>query len=135
MMGFMLWTPSLIAKGCFMHYEEGHHVVRCAGEESLHRAKSLVNLQFSWLLIGIAVFGVCLYLALAKIYGQNDHHNNRVEYFSLGIKEEEEEEDQDHDDVESQKESLSKPISGGDSKSFINDMGKAGFVRPIDMER
>nr|CAD1826163.1 unnamed protein product [Ananas comosus var. bracteatus] len=47
-MGVMLWTPSLIPKGCFLNYEEGHHVVRCRDADALGRAKSLVNLQFSW---------------------------------------------------------------------------------------
>ncbi|KAF4366011.1 hypothetical protein G4B88_031380 [Cannabis sativa] len=118
-MGFMLWTPSLISKGCFMHYEEGHHVVRCSGEESLHRAKSLVNLQFSWFFIAIAIFGVSLYLVLAKVYGQ------KVEYFSLGLNEE----DKD-DDLESQKKNQ---LEIRKSKSFV-EMGKVD-LGPIDIER
>ncbi|PON65179.1 hypothetical protein PanWU01x14_118850 [Parasponia andersonii] len=122
-MGFMLWTPGLISKGCFMHFEEGHLVVRCAGEGSLHRAKSLVNLQFSWFLIGIAIFGVSLYLVLVKIYGQN------VEYFSLGLKEEEGGEEDSYD-VESQEKSKG---TIGNSRTFVG-MGKSG-LRPIDMER
>ncbi|KAH7532316.1 hypothetical protein FEM48_Zijuj04G0007000 [Ziziphus jujuba var. spinosa] len=99
-MGFMLWTPELIPKGCYIHLEEGHHVVRCTGEKALHRAKSLVNLQFSWYLIGTAVFGVSLYLVTVKLYGENN--NNKVEYFSL-TRELEEQEGEDSDDVESQK--------------------------------
>ncbi|KAL0369920.1 UNVERIFIED_CONTAM: hypothetical protein Sangu_0310100 [Sesamum angustifolium] len=51
-MGFMLWTPTLIPKGCFMNLEEGHKVVRCHGEEALERAKSLVNIQFNWYVMG-----------------------------------------------------------------------------------
>lgn len=108
-----------------MHSEEGHHVVRCAGEESLHRAKSLVNLQFSWFLIGMAIFGLSLYLVLVKIYGQN------VEYFSLGLKEEEEEGgEEDSYDVESQKKSKG---TIGNSGTFVG-MGKSG-LGPMDMER
>ena len=59
-MGFMLWTPELLPKDCFLNYENGHHVARCSGEEALRRAKSLTNLQFSWVLIGdvsLLVFG------------------------------------------------------------------------------
>ncbi|CAN0891099.1 Transmembrane protein 45B, partial [Linum grandiflorum] len=41
--GCALWTPSLIAKGCFINQKEGH-MVRCQDEQSLHRAKSLVNI-------------------------------------------------------------------------------------------
>lgn len=113
-----------------MHFEEGHHVVRCSGEESLHRAKSLVNLQFSWLLIGVAVFGASLYMVLTSIYGEDQ----KVEYFSLGLKEledDQEDDDQDTDDVESQKKS--KLTTSGTSKSFI-EMGKSSFGH-IDIER
>ncbi|GMN64934.1 hypothetical protein TIFTF001_034018 [Ficus carica] len=92
-MGFMLWTPDFLPKGCFLHDEDGRKVARCSGEEALHRAKSLINLEFSWFLIGVAVFGVSFYLVLLKIYGE------KVEYFSLARKEEKE----DSFDIESQK--------------------------------
>lgn len=118
-MGIMLWTPGLIPKGCFLNYEEGHQVVRCQSKEAHHRAIALVNIQFSWFLIGIAVFGVAFYLVLVKIYGE------KVEYFSLGSDRDEEE----GDDVESQKKS-----KVGDSTSFVDHMGKTAFA-PIDMER
>ncbi|KAG2671410.1 hypothetical protein I3760_14G134800 [Carya illinoinensis] len=117
-MGFMLWTPELITKGCFMHLEEGHKVVRCSGNETLHRANSLVNIQFSWFLILITIFAACLYLIMVKAYGE------KPEYVSL-TKEEDEEEVAD--DVESQKKS-----KFGNSNSFIQ-MGKAFSLG--DMER
>ncbi|XP_078444586.1 uncharacterized protein LOC144713776 [Wolffia australiana] len=63
--GFVLWTPGLVFKGCFMNFEEGHFVVRCHGQDALHRAKSLVNLQFSCCLASVAIFSVVLYLAVA----------------------------------------------------------------------
>ncbi|TQE02041.1 hypothetical protein C1H46_012360 [Malus baccata] len=121
-MGFMLWTPDLMPKGCSMNLEEGHKVVRCHGDEALHRAKSLVNLQFSWFLLGVAIFGVSFYLVLVKVYGE------KVEYFSLTRLHEEDEEDPDHD-VEYQKKSKLE-----DSKSFVNHMGKTAFAS-IDIER
>ncbi|KAB2619752.1 transmembrane protein 45A-like [Pyrus ussuriensis x Pyrus communis] len=121
-MGFMLWTPDLMPKGCSMNLEEGHKVVRCHGDEALHRAKSLVNLQFSWFLLGVAIFGVSFYLVLVKVYGE------KVEYFSLTRLSEEDEEDPDHD-VEYQKTSKRE-----DSKSFVNHMGKTAFAS-IDIER
>ncbi|KAM2046730.1 hypothetical protein ACFX1T_005482 [Malus domestica] len=121
-MGFMLWTPDLMPKGCSMNSEEGHKVVRCHGDEALHRAKSLVNLQFSWFLLGVAIFGVSFYLVLVKVYGE------KVEYFSLTRLREEDEEDPDHD-VEYQKKSKLE-----DSKSFVNHMGKTAFAS-IDIER
>ncbi|XP_027332606.1 transmembrane protein 45B-like [Abrus precatorius] len=103
-MGFMLWTPSLIPKGCFMNDEEGHMVVRCSSEEALHRAISLVNIQFSWFIIAVTIFAVSFYLVLVKLYSEN------VQYFTLGNEDEE-----SNDDVESQK-------SGtfGNIKSFIH---------------
>ena len=79
-----------MAKGCFLEQdpESGFmHVVTCSGDEALQRAKSLANLQFSWLLTGIAVFGVSLYLALVRVYGGqgNYNNNNNKEYFSPNI--------------------------------------------------
>ncbi|KAF7837960.1 transmembrane protein 45A-like [Senna tora] len=118
-MGFMLWTPGLVPKGCFMNLEEGHQVVRCSSHEALHRAVSLVNIQFSWYLIGITVFGMSLYLGLVKVYA------GKTQYFSLG--EEEEDEVESNDDVESQKKSVR-----GNATSFIH-VGKS--FSPIDMER
>ncbi|KAG6433182.1 hypothetical protein SASPL_104790 [Salvia splendens] len=91
-MGFMLWTPTLIPKGCFMNMEEGHQVVRCHGEETLERAKSLVNIQFSWYVVGVIVFSVTLYLVMVRFYSE------KVEYQSLSKFEM-----HDEDDVEAQK--------------------------------
>ncbi|XVF04580.1 hypothetical protein REPUB_Repub05bG0096200 [Reevesia pubescens] len=119
-MGYMLWTPELITKGCFIHSEEGHQVVRCSSDEALHRAKSLVNIQFSWTLIAVTIFAMAFYLVLEKLYGE------KVEYSTL-TKEEDLELDEESDDVESQKES-----KRGESKSFI-DMGKGYAV--MDIER
>ncbi|KAF8398539.1 hypothetical protein HHK36_017469 [Tetracentron sinense] len=115
-MGFMLWTPEFIPKGCFMNLEEGHLVVRCESDHALHRAKALVNLQFSWFLAAATVFVMFFYLGLMKMNGE------KVEYWSLGKAEEEETED-----VESQENGKL-----DQSKSFIH-IGK-GFT-PIDMER
>ncbi|KAJ4831162.1 hypothetical protein Tsubulata_030964 [Turnera subulata] len=119
LMGYMLWTPELIPKGCFINLEEDHQVVRCHSEEALHRAKSLVNIQFSWLLIAAIIFVMSFYLVLVKFYGE------KVEYTSL-TKEELLEED--YDDVESQKKT--KVITN--STSFIH-IGK-GYA-PMDIER
>ncbi|WVZ12091.1 hypothetical protein V8G54_016621 [Vigna mungo] len=104
-MGFMLWTPSLIPKGCYMNDEEGHMVVRCSSHEALHRANSLVNIEFSWLMIGVTVFAVSFYLVLVKVYGE------KVQYFSLGNEDEE-----SKYDVESQKNGA----FDDNSKSFIH---------------
>ncbi|XP_021771961.1 transmembrane protein 45A-like [Chenopodium quinoa] len=90
-MGFALWTPSLISKGCFIHEEEGHQVVKCDEKESLYRAKALVNIQFSWFLILLAVFAVSFYVIMMKIYGDN------MEYSPMALS------DLKEEDVEAQK--------------------------------
>lgn len=92
-MGYTLWTPEFVSKGCFIHDEEGHQLVRCSSDEALHRAKSLVNILFSWTTIVVTVYAMVLYLVLVKLYG------GKVEYSTLTIQEE-----NDVDDVESQKE-------------------------------
>ncbi|KAK7348267.1 hypothetical protein VNO80_22818 [Phaseolus coccineus] len=104
-MGFMLWTPSLIPKGCYMNQEEGHMVVRCSSHEAVHRANSLVNIEFSWFIIGVTLFAVSLYLVLVKVYRE------KVQYFSLGNEDEE-----SNYDVESQK----SVAFDNNSKSFIH---------------
>nr|XP_043627325.1 transmembrane protein 45B-like [Erigeron canadensis] len=76
-MGFMLWTRSLIPKGCSLNLEEAHYVVRCHEDEALERAKSLVNIQFSWYLICVTIFAMTLYLAMHKF------NEGRVEYEML----------------------------------------------------
>ncbi|CAJ1977591.1 unnamed protein product [Sphenostylis stenocarpa] len=77
-MGFLLWTPGFQAKGCFMHLEESdEYVVKCSDDESLHRAISLVNIQFSFLLIGVTVFAMSFYLVMVRRYSE------KAEYVSL----------------------------------------------------
>ncbi|XP_022846476.1 transmembrane protein 45A-like [Olea europaea var. sylvestris] len=121
-MGFMLWTPEFIPKGCFMNLEKGHKVVRCHREEALERAKSLVNIQFSWYVVGVTIFSVSLYLFIVKFYQE------KVKYQSITKFEEQEEEDEDKDDVEAQKKGkLNDPMS-----SFLQ-MGKS--FAPLDIER
>ncbi|KAL2239193.1 transmembrane protein 45B [Sesamum indicum] len=122
-MGFMLWTPSLIPKGCFMNLEEGHRVVRCHGEEALERAKSLVNIQFSWYVVGTIIFALTLYLVVIKLYPE------KVEYQSLS-KFVLQDEEKEVDDVEAQKKGNSNKI--GEAKSFLQ-IGKP--YAPMDMER
>ncbi|KAI4373703.1 hypothetical protein MLD38_011797 [Melastoma candidum] len=73
-MGFMLSSRELIAKGCGLQWEGPHEVVSCQDDEALHRAKALINIQFCWFFILVTTFSVSLYLVLAKIYGQ------KVEY-------------------------------------------------------
>ncbi|URE15959.1 hypothetical protein MUK42_12840 [Musa troglodytarum] len=116
-MGFMLWTPSLIPKGCFMNLEEGHMVVRCHTDAALHRAKSLVNLQFSWYMAATAVFSMLLLLFLSKVYPEEPQY--------LPLLKEEAREEEEEEDLESQKKLM-------ESGSFVQ-MGKR--LRSIELER
>lgn len=66
-LGIMLWTPGLIPKGCFMNWEHGYYIVRCHGEEALDRAKSLVNIQFSYYVVFLCALAVTMYLFVFKM--------------------------------------------------------------------
>ncbi|KAL0909727.1 hypothetical protein M5K25_020620 [Dendrobium thyrsiflorum] len=37
-LGYALWTPAFIPKGCLMNDEDGHYVVRCSTDDALQRA-------------------------------------------------------------------------------------------------
>ncbi|XP_074294779.1 uncharacterized protein LOC141622670 [Silene latifolia] len=104
--GFALWTPGLIPKGCFMHVVDGRTVVGCHGEESLNRAKALVNILFSWILVLLALFAASFYLFIMIVYG-----NATVKYSAVS-----EEEDDDEDDIETPK------------KTYNTCAGTQGFV-------
>ncbi|KAJ3705881.1 hypothetical protein LUZ61_009586 [Rhynchospora tenuis] len=86
-MGIMLWTPSLIPKGCYLNIEEDHQVVRCHTTEALHRAKSLVNIQFSWYMTGTVVLAILGYVYLTKLYPEEP------DYLPLVRKTDEEDDD------------------------------------------
>ncbi|XP_058079500.1 uncharacterized protein LOC131227714 [Magnolia sinica] len=121
-MGYALWTPGFVAKGCWMNSEVGHLVVRCEGEKSLHRAKSLVNIQFSFSLACMTIFAMVVYLILLRLYKE------RSEYMCLDRREDEYiDKSRNDDDDEDQKEKMLE-----ESKSFIH-MGK-GFTA-LEMER
>ncbi|EOX97190.1 Family of Uncharacterized protein function [Theobroma cacao] len=60
-MGFMLWTPEFVPRGCIMQLAESssdsmHGAVTCESHEADMRARALANLQFSWILSGILIF-------------------------------------------------------------------------------
>ncbi|KAJ6694631.1 PROTEINASE INHIBITOR I4 SERPIN (DUF716)-RELATED [Salix koriyanagi] len=118
-MGFMLWIPGLIPKGCLLYNDDGHKIVRCSSEEALHRAKSLANIQFGWLVIGITIFAVTLYLGLVE------KHSKGGEYSSVLSKEFEETREESSDC-----ESLGKNRVE-DTKSLLVERG----FTPFDMER
>ncbi|KAF5745653.1 transmembrane protein 45A [Tripterygium wilfordii] len=70
-MGFMLWVPEFVPKGCYMQMARTNTAdnilgaVTCGSHEADLRAKSLANLQFSWIIGGILAFTGFLCLKLA----------------------------------------------------------------------
>ncbi|KAM1420815.1 hypothetical protein ACFX2I_003143 [Malus domestica] len=69
-MGFMLWVPRFVPKGCVVHFVEGTGdsmlgAVTCETSEADFRARALANLQFSWILSGILIFTGCTCLKFA----------------------------------------------------------------------
>ena len=65
-MGFMLWVPEFVPKGCKAQLTESsmHSAVACASHEADLRARALANMQFSWMLSGILILvgSLCLKL-------------------------------------------------------------------------
>ncbi|KAI3450873.1 hypothetical protein Pfo_007538 [Paulownia fortunei] len=118
--GFMLWTPGLIPKGCFMSWENGYYIVRCHGEEALERAKSLVNIQFSYYVVGLSILAATIYLVMFKFY------SGKVEYQSLTRFSEKDEENDDDDD-----EAKKLRNATGERQSFLR-IDKS--FAPMDME-
>ncbi|KAL6124828.1 hypothetical protein ACLB2K_077337 [Fragaria x ananassa] len=85
-MGFMLWVPKLVPKGCVVSFIEGStdnmlgSSVICRSSESEFRARALANLQFSWILPGILIFTACTCL---KFAGKCIQRDLSIEYEQL----------------------------------------------------
>ncbi|KAG2313851.1 hypothetical protein Bca52824_016973 [Brassica carinata] len=71
-------------------------MVKCSTEEALHRAKSLANIEFSWLFVITTIFVVTLYLIVDRVYGGN------VEYSSLNTNYQREQHDEEQQHFEPQ---------------------------------
>lgn len=72
-MGFMLWVPDYVPKGCTANSAKAsgsvmQGAVICATPDAEMRAKALANLQFSWMLSGILMLVGCISLKLARKY-------------------------------------------------------------------
>ncbi|CAI9106786.1 OLC1v1006005C1 [Oldenlandia corymbosa var. corymbosa] len=130
-MGFMIWTPELLPKGCFLNFEDGHHVARCHNNEALERAKSLVNIEFNWYLIGVTVFVLSLYLAIFKV--SKAEEKVEFEYQSVPKFEIREDDDDEEVDVEAQKSSNNNNIVAGQPMRLLPV--RKPFAAPADMER
>ncbi|XP_057494676.1 uncharacterized protein LOC130779845 [Actinidia eriantha] len=65
-MGFVLWVPALVPKGCTSVRDIMHGAVACQTEEAGLRARALANMQFSWILAGIMIFTSCVCLTFAR---------------------------------------------------------------------
>ena len=64
----MLYTPHFIPKGCSLQNDDGFLKTPCEDHISLHRAKGLVNLEFTWALIVVMAFSVWFYVVMARKY-------------------------------------------------------------------
>ncbi|KAG8637632.1 hypothetical protein MANES_15G145500v8 [Manihot esculenta] len=87
-MGFVLWIPGFIPKGCAMQLPEAsnhgiHGAVTCGSIDADLRARALANLQFSWILAGILLFTGCVCLKLA---GRCTSRGQSTEYEQLCIR-------------------------------------------------
>ncbi|PKU61619.1 hypothetical protein MA16_Dca027195 [Dendrobium catenatum] len=80
-LGYALWTPAFIPKGCFLHDENVHSSVRCRSDEALHRAKSLANNEFSWVVSASVIFSFLFYLYLSRRY------EKELEYEPIDVEE------------------------------------------------
>ncbi|KAL4278810.1 hypothetical protein GQ457_03G000830 [Hibiscus cannabinus] len=87
-MGFMLWSPQFVPRGCIMQSAESggdsmHGAVTCFSHEADMRARALANLQFSWILSGIMIFTgfTCL-----KFAGKRTPRPPSIEYEQLQIR-------------------------------------------------
>ncbi|KAE8729798.1 Fatty acid hydroperoxide lyase 2 [Hibiscus syriacus] len=86
-MGFMLWSPQFVPRGCIMQLAESsgdsmHSAVTCFSHEADIRARALANLQFIWILSGIMIFTgfICLNFA-GKC--TRDHNQPNTSNFKL----------------------------------------------------
>ncbi|KAF7128071.1 hypothetical protein RHSIM_Rhsim11G0170800 [Rhododendron simsii] len=64
-MGFMLWIPKFVPRGCVADYENMHGAVTCLTHEAGSRAMALANMQFGWILAGIMILASCISLKQA----------------------------------------------------------------------
>lgn len=78
-MGMVLWTPSLLPKGCVMVETPDKHTVDCATEVATHNAKAIANLQFSWHLAAIVAITGALFFVFSAI------EKRQMAYQHLGV--------------------------------------------------
>lgn len=73
LMGFILWTPSLVPAGCYI---ASNHV-DCPTRQTMMQAKSLANLEFAWLLCGV------FFLTGAGLIATSAYHKKKFTYRRL----------------------------------------------------
>lgn len=77
LMGFILWTPSLVPSGCYITANR----VDCPTPATLMEAKSLANLEFAWLLTGI------FFLTGAGLISMSAYFQKKISYRHLDVDE------------------------------------------------
>ncbi|KAJ3696545.1 hypothetical protein LUZ61_000250 [Rhynchospora tenuis] len=73
-MGIMIWIPYLLPKECYLNNEDGHQVPRCHSDEAMHRAKALINMQFSLYLLLTTVFCMLSYIYVSNYYPEEPEY-------------------------------------------------------------
>ncbi|KAG0530939.1 hypothetical protein BDA96_05G230800 [Sorghum bicolor] len=66
----VVWIPGMAPKGCFL--DDGGVNLRCHGEDSLHHAVAVVNLQFGWCFVLVTVLVLGVYVYVCKMYTAGD---------------------------------------------------------------
>ena len=79
----MLYTPRFIPKGCSLQNDDGFLKIPCNDNLSLHRAKGLANLNFTWTLIALMAFSVWFYIFMASKYPQVQEFESLAEEENL----------------------------------------------------
>ncbi|KAL0791943.1 hypothetical protein Bca101_008189 [Brassica carinata] len=115
LMGRCCLAQELFGKPCeifkYSFSRNGHQLVNCSTQEALHRAKALVNLEFSCLFVINTICVVTLYLIMDRNYGGN------IEYSSLSTNYQRGQYDEEQQHFETQKMSfvqMGKLVDHGD---------------------
>ncbi|KAK3002791.1 hypothetical protein RJ639_018349 [Escallonia herrerae] len=85
-MGFMLWVPQFVSQGCVVQLGDANMLgaVICETHEAGMRAKSLANLQFSWILSGILIFMGCICLIFSQKFPLKGQCTEYEQLYSKG---------------------------------------------------
>lgn len=79
-MGFVLWVPDFVPRGCASATQGMHGAVVCGSHEEDLRARAFANLQFCWIFSSILVLTVSVCMLFGRLRAQT---RQSVEYEQL----------------------------------------------------